>query len=373
MSMTTAVSTTSIPRADVVGSLLRPEYLKEARARHQRGELAPPEFKRIEDRAVDEAIRLQEAVGVDVVSDGEMRRFFYTGTLTEAVDGLSFVHARNDPWRGGAESSVSVDVAITGKLRRIRSLATEEFTYARARTEKPVKITMPSPLVLAWFWSAEHTPAAYPDPYELFHDGVEILRQNITELIELGCQYIQIDAPETLIWAVDPTFQRHFEQMTGLSVGKMVNDAADILNSVVDGLDGPTYGLHLCRGNNEGRWAAEGGYEAVSRVVLERATAYDRFLLEYDSDRAGGFDPLAAVAEAKTVVLGLVSTKDSALESVEQLTARIEQAAKFHPLERLAVSTQCGFASSEPGNPIDAATQEAKLRRVAEVADRVWG
>ncbi|MEA2381436.1 MAG: 5-methyltetrahydropteroyltriglutamate--homocysteine methyltransferase [Solirubrobacteraceae bacterium] len=370
--MTTTASARATHRADIVGSLLRPDYLKEARARWLAGDLPTPEFKVIEDRAVDEAIALQERAGLDIVSDGEMRRYFYTGALTEAVEGISYVHARNDPWRGGDEESVSVDAAITGKLRRTRSLATEEFAYARARTDKVVKVTLPSPLVLAWFWSVEHTPAAYTDPLELFADGVEIIRQNVRELIDLGCQYVQIDAPETLIWAVDKEFQAHFREMTGIKVDKLIDQAADILNSVVEGLEGPTYALHLCRGNNQGRWAAEGGYEAVSKIVFERATAYDRFLLEYDSDRAGGFEPLAALPEDKMVVLGLVSTKEAALESRDVVIARIGEAAKYHRLDRLGISTQCGFASSEEGNPISPAAQQSKLQLVADVAREVW-
>ncbi|MCS6927616.1 MAG: cobalamin-independent methionine synthase II family protein, partial [Candidatus Binatia bacterium] len=228
-----------------------------------------------------------------------------------------------------------------------------------------------SPLMLALFWSPEHSTAAYSDPFALFADAVDILRQEIRELAGLGCQYIQIDAPE-LATLVDESQRRMTYEARGVSPERMLGEGVDMLNALADA-PGVTFGLHLCRGNNAGRWMSQGGYEAIAEQVFRRATKYDIFLLEYDDWRSGSFEPLTAIPQDKIVVLGLVSTKTNTLEPAEDVIARIRAASHYIPLERLAVSTQCGFASVLQGNPISEATQEAKLRRVVEVARRVWG
>ncbi len=364
---------TTVYRADTIGSLLRPAYLKEARKAWQAGQISHPEFKRIEDRAVDAAIALQEGVGFEIITDGEMRRMIFTGTLTEAIDGLSPIPTPAWHWHGQSpedEMDFRAPISVTGKIRRRRSLATEEFAYARAKARKPLKMTLPSPLMLALFWSPEHSAAAYHDPFALFADAVDILRQEVNELAGLGCQYIQIDAPE-LATLVEGSVRSAVYESRGVSTERMLGEGVEMLNAIAD-TAGITFGLHMCRGNNAGHWMSQGGYESISKQVFRRATKYDVFLLEYDDWRSGSFESLADIPRDKTVVLGLVSTKKNALEPAEGLVARIEEASRHFPREQLALSTQCGFASVAEGNPINEAAQTAKLRLVTEVARRTW-
>lgn len=366
---------TKVFRAETVGSLLRPDELKQARLRWMEQRTPTPEYKRIEDRAVDAAIALQEELGLDVVTDGEQRRLLFMGSLTEAIGGLTPNPAWENEWHTAeGSSSFAAPVSVTARIHRVRSLAAEEFTYARARTTKPVKVTLPSPLMMAYLWSPEHSPAVYPDPFELFSDTIEVLRQEIRELVALGCPYVQIDAPELAVIGTDERYRDRFAELSGLPVERMLAEAADLLNGVVEGIDGPVFGMHICRGNNEGRWMASGGYDRLVHEVLHRADAYDVFLLEYDDpSREGGFEPLAELPRDKVVVLGLLSSKDPELEAGEAVRSRIQAAARHYPLEQLALSTQCGFASTLAGNPIDEVTQTEKLRAVVDIARDVWG
>jgi 5-methyltetrahydropteroyltriglutamate--homocysteine methyltransferase len=356
-------------RAEVVGSLLRPAELLEARGRWQAGELTAGQYKQIEDRAVQQALALQERCGVDVVTDGEMRRTFFTGVVTDALDGIELGPGQTTTWHGngdGGESlQIQLPVAVTGKLRRRRSLATEEFAYARGRTDRALKVTLPSPLMLSYFWSPERSPAAYRDPFQMFADAANIIRDEVQELAALGCEYIQIDAPE-LITLSDPTQWEYFAGQ-GIDPERMLDEGIELLNACADA-SRVRFAMHLCRGNNHGKWLAEGGYEKISRRVFSRAVNFDAFALEYDSPRAGSFAALADVPSDKTVILGLVSTKSAEVESAAALTARVNEAARYFPREQLAISTQCGFASEQGGNPISSETQEAKLRLVAEIA-----
>jgi methionine synthase II (cobalamin-independent) len=358
-------------RAQPIGSMLRPAWLREARKSWRRGGMPASEFKKIEDRAVDEAIALQEAAGMDVVTDGEQRRLSFLGSLVETTEGLSRTSGLTRPWRdeSGQVAEVTLGLAVTGKLRRRRSLVGEEFAYARARARKPVKITLPSPMMLFMFWSPEESGAVYRDPFELFADGVEVIREEIRELARLGCEYVQIDAPE-LALVIDESVRRSVES-SGISAERILTEGVEMLNSLADA-PGVAFGLHICRGNNDGRWLGKGGYEAISREVFKRASRYDTFLLEYDDWRSGSFEALADMPREKVVVLGLVSTKKNRLEREEDITARIEEASRFFPRDQLALSPQCGFASGIKGNPIDESMQERKLRLVADVAHRMW-
>jgi 5-methyltetrahydropteroyltriglutamate--homocysteine methyltransferase len=360
-------------RAETVGSLLRPNYLKNARRAWQAGDLAMVDFKRIEDRAVDGAIALQEGIGLDVITDGEMRRQVFIDSLTAAVDGLSAVPASAIHWHGPTpadEMDFQPAISVTGRLRRRRSLATEEFAYARARAHKPLKMTLPSPLMLALLWSPEHSTAAYSDPFKCFADATDILRDEIRELAALGCEYIQIDAPE-LATLVDDTQRRATYAARGVSPERMLGEGIEMLNALADAT-GVMFGLHLCRGNNAGHWMSRGGYESISKQVFCRATNYRTFLLEYDDSRSGSFEPLSDIPRDKSVVLGLISTKKSELESPDALVERIVEASSYFPRAQLALSTQCGFASVMQGNPVTADVQERKLCLVSEVARRFW-
>jgi 5-methyltetrahydropteroyltriglutamate--homocysteine methyltransferase len=367
----------SIYRADVVGSLLRPAYLKRARARFEAGELPAAEFKEIEDRAVDQAIAMQEGAGVDVVTDGELRRHTFIDQLLEAVSGLT-----PDPQpdhipvpfysaEGGEPDVVfSVRISATERLQRTRMMTVEEFSYARARARRPVKVTLPSPLMLFLAWSPERSRETYSDPFELFADGLRLMREEAQELARLGCRYIQVDAPD-FGQLVDPAQQELWEK-AGVSVDRVYSEGVDMLNELA-AVPGVTFGLHLCKGNYDSKWISSGGYDAIAARLFARATNYDVFLLEYDDERSGGFEALKELPDDKVACLGIVSSKLEEVEPVDRLVARIDEAARFFPREQLSLSTQCGFASAGPGNAIGEPAQEAKLRLVAEVAERVWG
>ena len=360
-------------RAEVVGSMLRPSYLKEARAALQAGRMTIPQFKRIEDRAVDQVIATQEGSGVDVVTDGEMRRFLFMGPITETVAGIEMVeHGTSMPWASPeGETEWESPAAVTSKLRKTRSLVSEEYSYARARARRPLKVTVPSPLVLYGFWNTQYSSAAYADAFAMFADAAEIGRSEIEELVALGCEYIQVDAPE-LATLVDPRV-RDWAEAQGMPAERMLTEGIDLINGMVAGISGVRLAIHLCRGNNAGMWMASGGYDYIAQALFERASAFDAFLLEYDDPRSGSFEPLAKAPEDKQIVLGLVTTKSSREETAAGIAARVDDAARSFPREQLGVSTQCGFASIAAGNPISEEVEERKLRLVAEVAGSVWG
>ena len=360
--------------ADVIGSLLRPHYLSQARAALAAGRVNAEEFKRIEDRAVDQAIAMQEACGLDVVNDGELRRFSFLDHLLGDMEGVADIpgapvhfHAP-DP---AQDWDWHPPFTVTGRIAPKRSMMSiEEFSYARGRARVPVKITMPSPLVMYGAWSPELSRPAYSDPFELFADAAAIIREEARELARLGCTYIQIDAPDvgTL---VDPE-NRELRENLGMSTERTLTEGVDIINSVAD-VPGVTFGLHICKGNYESKWIASGGYEYTADKVFTRSANFDVFLLEYDDARSGSFEPLATAPADKQIILGLVSSKTTTLESVSDLTARIHEAARYTGLERLGISTQCGFSSTLPGaNLTTEDVQEQKLELVAEVAGTVW-
>jgi len=357
-------------RSDVVGSLLRPPYLKEARRRHESGELTEAEFKKVEDRAVDEAVVLQNRVGLDVITDGELRRWAFYGHLIDAVEGFDKLGGWAIPFRNEAgDKLVLKRPVVVSRLRRKRPLCAEEFTYLRARTDRPAKVTMISAQQAAAYYDPEKSAGAYASIDAYLADIVDILRDEVAELIRLGCRYIQIDAPQYTA-LLDPEIREGYRQR-GNDPDRLIDLAVEMDNAAIGRHPGIVFGLHLCRGNNQSRFYAAGDYGPISRIF--RQTRFDRFLLEYDDERSGGFEPLAGVPEDRTVVLGLVSTKRPRLENKDELKRRIDEAARFVSRDRLAVSPQCGFASTIEGNEITAEDQEAKLRLVAEVARDSWG
>lgn len=361
-------------RADVVGSILRPAYLRQARADLDAGDITLHDFKVIEDRAVDGAIAMQEGVGLDVITDGEMRRFMFMGPLSEAVEGIEPVDDQPMVWFDGEGNQVvwHNPVGVTGKLRRLRSVVAEEYTYARSRARKPVKVTVPSPMMLFSFWSPARCADIYPGgAFEMFADAVDVVRAEVEELARLGCQNIQVDAPE-LATLVDPRTRDWYTER-GMEPERMLTEGIDMIDAVVAGIPGVHFGLHVCRGNNEGMWMAEGGYDYIAEAIFRRAKGYHSYVLEYDDERAGDFAPLAQVPDDKRVVLGLVSTKTPTLESVEDLASRIEDATRYVDRERLAITSQCGFGTTMLSAPMTEQEQEAKLRRIAETAEQVWG
>jgi 5-methyltetrahydropteroyltriglutamate--homocysteine methyltransferase len=356
-------------RAEVVGSLLRPAHLVEAREAFEAGRLPPAEFKRVEDRAVDEAIELQEACGLDVVTDGELRRYAFFGHLIEAVEGFDKFGGWAIPFRDeqGGELVFKRPVVVD-KLRWRRSMCGEEFTYLRARTTKPTKVTLISSQQAAAYYDPRTSAAAYPTRDAYLADVVDITRREVDELVRLGCTYIQIDAPQYAA-LLDPTLREGYRRR-GSDPDRLIDACIEMDNAVIGGHGGVTFALHICRGNNRSMFYASGGYEPIARV-FERSR-FQRFLLEYDDERSGGFDVLQAVPDDRAVVLGLVTTKTPRVESVDELRRRIDDAAKRVPLERLALSPQCGFASTLEGNRIGPEDQARKLRVVAQTARAVW-
>jgi 5-methyltetrahydropteroyltriglutamate--homocysteine methyltransferase len=357
-------------RSDVVGSLLRPAYLKEARKKRESGELSHVDFKKIEDRAVNEAIDTQLKAGLDVITDGEMRRYAFFGHLVDAVEGYDKFGGWAIPFHDDEGNQlVFKRPVVVSKLRRVRPLCEEEFVYLRAKTEHPAKVTIVSAQQAAAYFDAEKSKGAYATIDAYLGDLVDILKTEVEELIRLGCTYIQIDSPQ-YTGLLDPDIREGYRQR-GNDPDKLLDRCVELDNAVIGNHPGVTFGLHMCRGNNQSKYYASGNYEPIAAVF--KRTKFNRFLLEYDDARSGGFEPLKHVPEDRTVVLGLITSKKPKLESLDELKQRIDEASKYVPLERLALSTQCGFASTEEGNLLTAADQDSKLKLVAETAKQVWG
>jgi 5-methyltetrahydropteroyltriglutamate--homocysteine methyltransferase len=359
-------------RADVVGSLLRPEYLKEARRQHEAGDLSDADFKVIEDRAVDAAIQMQIDAGLDVITDGELRRYAFFGHLIDATEGFDKLGGWAIPFHDEeGDEIVFPRPVVVEKLKRKRHLCAEEFSYLRARAAgHPTKSTLISAQQAAAYYDPERSKGAYANIEAYLADVVDILRAEVAELIRLGCTYIQLDAPQYAA-LLDPEIREGYRQR-GNDPDNLLDRCIELDNAVIGDHPGITFGIHLCRGNNQSRYYASGGYDPIAAQVFQR-TNFDTFLLEYDDARSGGFEPLAHVPDDRVVVLGLVTTKKPALESQDELTRRIHEAGQYVPLDRLALSPQCGFASTEEGNLLTEAEQSAKLRLVAETARVVWG
>ena len=357
-------------RSDVVGSLLRPAYLREARDRHEAGALSDADFKKVEDRAVDDAVALQLRTGIEVITDGEMRRYAFYGHLIDSVEGFDRLGGWAIPFRNAqGEKLVLSRPVVVSRLRRKRPLCAEEFTYLRARTDRVAKTTLISAQQAAAYYDSDKSRNAYSRIENYLADLVDILRDEVRELIRLGCTYIQIDSPQYTA-LLDPQLREGYRRR-GNDPDRLLDLSIEMDNAVIGEHPGILFGLHLCRGNNQSKFYAEGDYGPITRIF--RNTRFQRFLLEYDDARSGGFEPLREVPEDRTVVLGLISSKTPALEDKDELKQRISSAAKFVPLERLALSPQCGFASTMEGNLLSPADQEAKLRLVAETAREVWG
>jgi 5-methyltetrahydropteroyltriglutamate--homocysteine methyltransferase len=364
-------------RSDVVGSLLRPPELLAARKQLAESLITAAEFKRIEDKAVDQAVGLQEEAGLEVVTDGEMRRQSFQSQMTAAVEGFgehtleAFLWGEwhGDSQIGNWSLSRPSNLGVVGKLRRRRHLSTEEFTHLRARTRRIAKITLPSPSLWVNFWSRDRSGHVYPTLESYLSDVVEILREEVEELVRLGATYIQIDAPHYGL-LVDHHTRTFYVEQAG-SAQSWLERAIELDNTVMSAAPGVTFGFHVCRGNQASRWLAQGSYESIAPVLFRKIKA-QRLLLEYDDPRSGSFEPLRHVPDDKVVVLGLVTTKTSRLETFAQLVERIEEASRYVPLERLALSPQCGFASSIIGNRISVEDQKHKLRLVVAIARSVW-
>jgi 5-methyltetrahydropteroyltriglutamate--homocysteine methyltransferase len=369
-----------LARADVVGSLLRPPYLRETRQRFREGKATEAELRAAEDRAVLEAIALQERVGLDVITDGEQRREGWSSPLRSAMTGFTlFQGGSGYRWRIGDPQHAQVRddsggswPFVTGRVELTRNVAELEYRFLKEHAHTRTKYTVPAPSYYRTFWHEERSRNAYPTVEEFLTTIRDFTRQVVRDVVAMGCDYVQLDAPN-YGRACDPEFQALMESQGRRGAISDVAFDAELDNSVFDGITGITRGMHICRGNAAGAWNAQGGYGAISKDLFPRLTNIDVLLLEYDTPRAGDFSPLQDVLPQHAVVLGLITTKEGRLEDPARVEARIREATQYLPLERLALSPQCGFASAEVGNPITPEEQEAKLRLVVQVARRVWG
>ena len=356
-------------RAEVVGSLLRPPELVEARRRVQSSEVSGAEFKAAEDRAVDGAIKLQEAAGIDVITDGEQRRYAFYGHLVDSFDGFDREGGWAIPFRDEkGEELVLKRPVVVDRLSWKHSMCAEEWVYLRARTKTPAKVTMLSAQQAAAYYDPEKSRGAYATRDAYLADIVDLSRREVEELIRLGCTYIQIDGPQYGA-LLDPKMREGYRQR-GSDPEEVIDRCIELDNAIISGHPGVTFALHICRGNNQSKFYAEGDYEPISRIF--QRTLFNRFLLEYDDERSGGFAPLRHLPEDRAVVLGLVTTKRPEMESEDELRRRVEEASQYVPLERLALSPQCGFASTMEGNRISMDQQREKLELVGRVARSIW-
>ena len=358
-------------RAEHIGSLLRPDALREGYRRLNQGEIDGDGFRAIQDGCIRDAVAMQEAAGLEVVTDGEFRRTTYISHFVDSVDGLEFAPSSFRFYGDDGTAHEFVAPRAVGKLNRVKANSADEFDFLRTVTDRTVKSTLPSPATMHFLGGAEDPPKdLYPDRAALFDDLARAYREDIADLASRGARYVQLDdVPFAML--CDGSLRRQLAAR-GKDAEALVDAYIALTNDAVAGRPaGMTLGFHICRGNLKGTWLSSGGYDAVAEKLFRRLDV-DHFCLEYDTGRAGDFSPLAAMPEDKGVVLGLISSKLPLLEDREAVEARIAEASRYVPLERLAVSPQCGFSSAVIGNPVSPEDQRAKLALVVDIAARVW-
>ena len=363
-------------RADHVGSLLRPKALLEARADHQ---VTREQLTAIEDRHILDVLKHQQDAGLTIFTDGELRRSGFMSDFYESVEGLDTAHEIARSWNGapagvGAARGIGAPGgAVVGKLRQTKRLTKHEVDFLTRHAPGDIKMTLPTANQFpAIAYKKGVSERAYPTYSEFLWDIVPIMKAEIQALVNEGITYIQIDAPRYSYY-IDPKWRRHIREEMGVDPDVALDEAIRVDNACLEGAkrEGVTLAMHLCRGNNRSQWYAEGGYDPIAERLFNQLNV-DVFLLEYDSERAGTFDALRFVPRTKAVVLGLVSSKIPQLEPRDQLIRRIEEASRYVPLENLAVSPQCGFASTLEGNLLSEQDQWRKLELVVETARLVW-
>ena len=372
---------TSLFRADNIGSLLRPAELLEARAALREGRMDEKQLRAIEDRSILTALKMQKAAGVEIFTDGEYRRDIFTADITKAMDGL----VPGKPvvkfeWHGrgkelAAESKEgNLQYIVGGKLSKKGRFTPHEAPFLKQHAPGPFKVCTPAAMQHAIMrYRPGVTDKFYPTVHDMLQDVAAIMREEVQALVDEGASYVQLDAPSYSNF-FDQSRRAVLEQ-AGINLKEALDAAIAADNAMIQGVKrNPeiVIGIHFCRGNKRSAWGAEGSYEPIAEKAFG-ALKMDRYLLEFDSDRAGGFEPLRFVPKGKTVVLGLITTKEPALESEDELLRRIEQASKYVTAENLALSTQCGFASAASGNLITWDDMKRKLELVAKVARKVWG
>jgi 5-methyltetrahydropteroyltriglutamate--homocysteine methyltransferase len=373
-------------RTDVVGSLLRPVHVKQAHSEYDAGKIAVEELRRIENEAIGQAVRLQEAIGLDVVTDGEFRRLNFQDSFSASVSGfdarsadLSFVESlsregkplqRWDPYRVAEGAAILQRRPVSQKLRLVRNLPLEEYLFVSKIAQRPAKVTLVGPDRISQRFDYQNSKSIYWSTEDFIADVERIEREMIRGLIDAGCRYVQIDAPSYTAYVDAPSLDEM--KARGEDPVKNLSRSIKADNEILRLFEDVTFGIHLCRGNQRSMWHREGSYDDIAEMLFTELR-HDRLLLEYDSPRAGTFAPLRFVPKGKVVVLGLVSTKVPDIETVEDLKRRIDAASKYLPLEQLAISPQCGFASDVVGNLVSEDDQKRKLEVVVETARQVWG
>jgi 5-methyltetrahydropteroyltriglutamate--homocysteine methyltransferase len=358
-------------RAEHVGSLLRPKELLEARSKGQ-------QLRSLEDKHIQHVLQRQKDLGFKIFTDGELRRVNFMSDFNEAVEGIDESDNLLRSWQagaGGASAQPSrVPGIVVGKIQQTRRLTQHELGFMKQHSPGDIKITLPTANQFpAIYYKRGISDKIYPSHSALLWDIVPVIRTEIRALLNEGVQYVQIDAPRYSYY-IDPKWRNYVKNEMGLDPDQALDEAIRADNACVEGANraGVVMAIHLCRGNNRSQWYAEGGYDAIAEKLFAQLQV-DAFLLEYESERAGTFEPLRFVPRGKTVVLGLVSSKLPELESEEQLKRRIGEASKYVPLENLAISPQCGFASTMEGNLLSEDEQWRKLKLVVDVAKDVWG
>ena len=361
-------------RAEHIGSLLRPQGLIDARLSYEDDDMEEEELRELEDLSIRDAVRLQEDIGLEVITDGEFRRNTYFSHFFERIGGLEFDRNGEKGWdytNDAGETVGAARVRITSRLHWTRPINDEDFTFVDELTSQTVKVTLPGPCVLHFFGGAGNISKVVYDDLDLFWDDiVDAYINELAALDDAGCEYVQLDETALAKFS-DPKIQAALEAR-GDNWQDLLKLYASVINRVV--ADKPAdmrIGMHLCRGNKQSYWQAEGSYDLVADTLFNEVNA-DCYFLEYDTPRAGDFAPLKYLPKNKTAILGLVSTKTPELESKDDLKKRIEEAAAIADLDNLALSPQCGFASDHHGNQLSLDDQIAKLRLVVETAAEIW-
>jgi len=359
-------------RADHVGSLLRPKELTTAFKAHRNGEIDDRAFATVQDQAIADVISLQEATGLKSITDGEFRRPSYWARFVDRVQGLEVRDALFTFHDDHGREVEFTAPHCASKLARPRPIAEDEYLYLAAHTSETPKITLPSPPTMH-FWRLDKgiDAAAYSNSTDFFADLAGIYRAEIQALYDRGCRYVQLD--EVPLAMLCDASIRDKVQTAGLDPARLIDDYIQLFNDAIGTRpDDMRLSIHVCRGNFKGHFLSEGGYEDIARRFFQEVEA-DGFFLEYDTPRAGDFEPLRHVPRNKRVILGMVSSKEAAMESVDSLRARIDEASRHIDGDQLGISPQCGFASTVAGNPVTVEVEKAKLSLCVEVANKVWG